>query len=142
MATPTIAFSSQGSKLQVSISAVDTDILQIRGLTGPSVNWDIADITNLNSPGNFKEKLPLMKDPGKVTFTLIYDPANAAHEYLRASNAAEFGTLEAFKEIINSATPKTIGFSAYVTKFQFKLETNKPGEVDVELTLTGAITFS
>ncbi len=138
----TIGYSSQGTVLQVSISAVYTTVGQPQGLTGPSISWTIEDISTLTSPSNFKEKLPLMKDPSTVAFTLIYDSANVAIEYLRASNFAATGTLEAFKIITSAVVPKTIGFSAYVTKFMFKHVVNKAAAIDVDLTLTGAVTFA
>lgn len=138
----TLAYSSQGTQLKVTISGTPTIVPQAKGLTGPNVTWTIEDITTLSSPSNFKEKLPLMKDPGPVTFTLVYDPANTAIEYLRGSNFAEFGTLETFSIVTSSLTPKTIGFTAYVTKFAFKHESNKSAQVDVELTLTGPVSFA
>ncbi len=138
----TQAYTSQGTTLQVSISSVFTDVPQCKGLTGPNVTWTIEDITTLSSPSNFKEKLPLMKDPGPVSFTLVYDSANAAIEYLRASNFAEFGVLETFKIITSATVPKTIGFTAYVTKFSFKHESNKAAAVDCELMLSGPVTFT
>ena len=138
----TVPYSSQGTKLQVSISSVYTDINQIKGLTGPSIDWDIADTTTLSSPSNYKEKFPLMKDPGTVSFDLVYDPANAAQEYLRASNAASAGVLEAFKEILSDPGQATIGFSGYVTKFEFKNESAQTGMAHVEITCSGAVTFT
>ncbi len=138
----TQAYTSQGTQLQVSISSVFTTVPQAKGLMGPNVTWTIEDITTLSSPSNFKEKLPLMKDPGPVSFTLIYDSANAAIEYLRASNFAEFGVLEAFKIITSAPVPKTISFSAYVTKFNFKHESNKSAQIDVEITLSGPVSFA
>lgn len=142
----TQAYSSQGTVLQVSVPASPPNFVtvgQTRGLTGPSVTWTIDDITTLTSPGNFKEKFPLMKDPMSVSFTLVYDSssANVGIDYLRASNMATYGVLERFRIVTSALVPRTIGFYAYVTKFAFKHETNKVAEVDVELTLSGPVTF-
>lgn len=138
----TLPYSSQGTILQVSISAVFTAVNQSRGFTGPTVNWTIEDITTLSSTGGFKEKFPVIKDPGTVAFDLVYNPADAAHEYLRASNAANTGVLEAFKLIIPSPAPITLSFSGYVTKFEFDNQSIKVGLAKVDLTLSGAITKS
>jgi len=138
----TISYSAQGTVLNVLMGspAVLTPILQSKGYTGPSINWTIEDITNLSSPGGFKEKKPVAKDPGPCSFDLIYNPADPAHEYLRASNAAAVSVLEHFTLVMSSVTPKTVTFDGYVTKFEFDNQAIKVGTVKVEITNSGPIT--
>jgi hypothetical protein len=136
----TVAASSQGSQLKVTITSTPTVIPQIKGLTGPSITTDYKEITTLSSPSAFKEYLPIMKDPGPVSFDLVWDPSNAAHAYLQTANAA--GTLEVFAEVTTHTTPKTISYSAYVSKFEFSASTGDFWMAKVELKVTGAVTVS
>lgn len=139
----TTAFSSQLSVLKVTITATPTTIPQLRGLRGPSFgNWDIRDITNLTSPSNYKEKLPIMKDPGTVASQMIWNPADSAQEYVRASNAAATAVLETFSEVLSNVDTSTIDFSAYVTKFEVTLNHGEEAIAELELTPTGAISFT
>lgn len=137
---PTTAYTSQGSLLKVAISSAATTIPGVKGLTGPSVNTDFADITNLTSTGAYKEWQPIMKDPGGVSFDMIYDPADPAHEYLRAANVSQ--AKENFTLILSDAGAATMTFAAYIAKFEFKLGIGEVLMVSVELKLTGAITFT
>jgi hypothetical protein len=136
----TVAASSQGSQLKVSISSVYTAISQVKALTGPSIVTDYKEITTLSSPSAFKEYLPIMKDPGPVTFDLVWDGNNTTHNYLMAAN--QNSTLESFEEITTHVTPRTIAYSAYVSKFEFSATTGDVWMVKVELKATGAVTVT
>lgn len=135
-------YTSQGTLLKVTISALATSIPGIKGLKGPTINWDVKDTTALDAPSNFKTKKPIMKDPGTVTFQIKYDPADPTHEYLRNSNAASTPTLEAFTEVLSDTGAATITFSGYVTKFEYAAESGEILMADVEVTVTGAVTFT
>jgi hypothetical protein len=136
----TLAASSQGSQLKVSISSVFTPITQAKGLTGPSITTDYKEITTLSSPSAFKEYQPIMKDPGPVSFDLVWNPADPTHAYLLAAN--QNSTLESFEEITTHLVPKTIAYSAYVSKFEFSATTGDVWMAKVELKATGAVTIS
>ncbi len=138
----TLAASSQGSQLKVTISSTPTIIPQIQALAGPSIITDYKEITTLSSPSAFKEFMPIMKDPGPVTFDIVWNPADvgATHEYLRTANANS--TLETFTEVTTHATPKTITYTAYVAKFEYSAATGDVWKVKVELKVTGAVTVS
>src|SRR6185503_20498809 len=133
----TNATTSQGSKLEVSVSSSFHEIIQIVGWTGPSIVTDMADITNLGSPTAFKEWLPILKDGGNVSFDMFYIPADTYHAYLRTANIN--GTLEAFKMTFVTSPAATISFSTYVTKFENKVQKGSPLMIGVELKVTGTI---
>jgi len=138
----TVAASSQGSLLKVTMSSTPTVIPQIKGLTGPSITTDYKEITTLSSPSAYKEYMPIMKDPGPVSFDLVWNPADTAatHEYLRNANANS--SLETFTEVTTHVTPKTITYQAYVSKFEYSATTGDVWMAKVELKVTGAVTVS
>jgi hypothetical protein len=138
----TVAASSQGSQLKVSISSGFTAINQLQNLVGPSIVTDYNEITTLSSPSAFKEYLPIMKDPGPVTFDLVWNPADAAQIYLQQANFTGSATPELFQEITTHAVPKTIAYSAYVSKFEISASTGKVWMAKVELKVTGLVTIS
>ena len=136
----TTSFSSMGTTLKVSISATPTEITGIVGLRGPAITWNFDTITNLGSTANFEEYAPVTKTPDSVTFELIWNPANTAQAYLLTANGS--GSLETFLETLTNTDASTIGYTAYVSKFEHSAEQGKVGRVNVELKPTGAVTFT
>jgi hypothetical protein len=136
----TLAYSSQGTDLKVTISGTPTLITQIVGITGPSIVTDLAEITNLSSPNSFKEWKPILKDGGNVSFDLIFDAANAAHVYLQNANINS--SLEVFTEDLSTTPAQHIAYSAYVTKFEIKAQKGQVITMGVELKVTGNITIT
>lgn len=138
---PTSSFSSQGSKIQVSITAVFTDIPGVKGLTVPTQQWEFDDVTNLSSENNLKEYSPIVKDPGEISFDMVLaNPPAAAQTHLRTAN--ENGTLQSFKIIQSDSGAAEWAFSAYVASYQVKMETNRAAMVTVTLKPTGNITYT
>ena len=136
----TTAFTSQGTTLAVTISATPTTITGIVGLRGPAITWNFDNITNLASPSNFEEFKPITKTPDSVAFELIWNPADAAQTYLQTANGS--GSLEVFLETLANTDASTVGYSAYVSKFEHSVEQGKAARVSVELKPTGAVTFT
>ncbi|OGO27218.1 MAG: hypothetical protein A2W33_04375 [Chloroflexi bacterium RBG_16_52_11] len=52
------------------------------------------------------------------------------------------GSLETFLETLTNTDASTIGYTAYVSKFEHSAEQGKVGRVNVELKPTGAVTFT
>jgi len=52
-----------------------TSIPEVKGFVLPSVTSDFVDVTNLDSPGRFREYNRGMKDAGEVSFVMGYTPA-------------------------------------------------------------------
>ncbi len=138
----TVSYSSQTTQLSIKISSTLTPIPGIVGFPLPDIAWDLDDITNLTSPNNFKEKKPIMKDPTPFSFDMIYDPADTAQEAVRAANNATLAPLTDFSITLSDTGAATVAFQGYVTKFQIKAEKGKSLMVTVEITPTGAVTFT
>lgn len=69
-----------GTKLQVEIAAVFTDIANIVNLDPIDKSCDIIDATSHDSPDEYREKLAGLIDAGDVKLELNYDPANTTHQ--------------------------------------------------------------
>lgn len=133
------AFSSQASKLQVSISSVFTDIEGVVTLPTPEIKNVFDDITSLSSTGGFPERISVGKDFTSIAFEMIWDPTNAAHDYIM--DASVSGTVEAWKIIASDSGAATFAFSGIVS-LSAKLETRKAGRVSGTIEVTGAVTYT
>lgn len=98
------------------------------------------DVTTHDSPGGFREYVDGLLGEGTLPVPLVYDPANAHHQYLQGKQAT--GGNVNFKLILPDAGAMTIAFTALVTKFD--VDASVPGKLaaNCELKTTGAITFT
>ncbi len=58
---------------------VFTNIAEVFGITGPGLSADILDVTHMESPGRFREKIVGLLDAGEVSFEINWIPDNATH---------------------------------------------------------------
>ena len=135
----TTAYASALTKLEVLSASPSTwlEIVQSTGWTGPSANLALEDITNLSSTEGSIEKFPISKEVSVMSSTLIYDPSNAAHIYLRTSNATWPPRLELFK--FTTSAGHVSMFDAYVSKFEQDHKAKAVARINIELTPTGAL---
>jgi hypothetical protein len=133
----TTAFNSSGSQLKVSISSVFTLIPGVKGFNIPSPQQVFDDITNLDSPAGFPERISVGKNFTTCQFDMVWDPANAAQAFLEtaANNSATCD----FTVVLSDLGGATYTFSAF-PDFARKADNRKAGIVSVTLNVTGAIT--
>lgn len=120
-------------------------IANVKGISGPALTRDLADVTNLLSPNGFEEVLPTILRTGDVSFTLSFDPDNAGHLLLRddvvSATARSFDIT--FPPTVASGTEQRHSFDAYVTNYtnQVELESEIMAEVTLKPTSTIAVTY-
>jgi hypothetical protein len=132
-------FAVAGSKLQVSISSVFTDIPGIENLQGPSGSKEEIDITAINDTA--KAFIGGMPDFGQLTFKMAWDPANAAHQYLLTRyNTAN--VTDSWKIVCSDSGLAEIAFSGAVTGFQWDFSRGAAASVNVTVKISGAATVS
>lgn len=136
----TTATTSQGAAFKVKITGTYTLAAQNVSITGPAVNQEYDDITNLDSTGGFKEWLPVMRDGGNVSGEFIWNPLNSAQAALKSANA--LGTRLDCQVVWPFAAPVTDQFFGYVSKWEQKAEQGKAMRVSWEVKVDGAITTS
>ena len=136
-------YSGFAAKLQISISAVYTDIAGVRDISGPSMSQDTIEASSRDN--NWKEFVGGQVDGGEITFDIVYDPDTVTHSAGSAGGAVLLlitGTKGTYKLSFADTTPATASFSALVTKFTPKAPYNGLQSADVTLKISGAITWA
>ena len=136
-------YSGFAAKLQISISAVYTDIAGVRDISGPSMSQDTIEASSRDN--NWKEFVGGLVDGGEIAFDIVYDPDTPTHLAGTAGGLVKdliAGTMQAFKLKFADTSPATATFSALVTKFTPKTPYNGLQSADVTLKISGAITWA
>ena len=71
-----------GSVLAVTTTTGETNIGQIRTISGPGVSFGDVDTTCMDSSTNYRTFIPGLGDPGEVTCSLVYAPTTVSHKRL------------------------------------------------------------
>jgi hypothetical protein len=105
-----------GSVLTVTTTTAETDIGQIRNISGPGASFNDVDTTTLDSSSNYRTFTPGLGDPGEVTFSVIYDTTSAAATmmHVRLTQYMNARSAKTFKAYHGSSTGDVSTFSAYV----------------------------
>lgn len=119
---------------------VFTSILGIRSIQGPTLDMEIIDATSHSSPGAFREKVASFKDPGNVTFDLIYDSTNAQHQALM--DAYQARELTNFQQIMTDAGAEQYDYSAFVKQMSATAPIDDLLTYAVTLEISGEVTPS
>ncbi len=130
------AFKAQGSVL----SRAGTAIAECVTIDGSGSKADIADVTNMDSPGAYREKLPTLLDAGEISVTANHlGNANANQTVLQTDFDAQ--TLSDWTIDLPNGLG-TYSFQAYVGSVDFKLPHDKQAEFSFKLIITGPRTFA
>ncbi len=91
---------------------VFTLIQGIRNLQGPAQDMEIIDATHHSASGAYREKVASFKDPGNVTFDLLFDSTDTQHQQL----FTEYGNraLVNFQQIMPDAGAQQFDYAAFV----------------------------
>lgn len=65
-----------------TLSIDSVPIPQIQDIDGPNLSTDTDEITNHSSPGQVEEFIATVKRTGEISFPIVHNPANAAHQAL------------------------------------------------------------
>ncbi len=119
-------------------------IADVKGISGPALTRDLADVTALDSTNGFEEVLPTVLRTGDVTFTLAFDPDNAGHIALRQDvvDAGSIAFEVEFPPTAASGTVQTHSFDAFVTSYTNQMEVGSEITADITLKPTGSITVA
>jgi hypothetical protein len=142
--TPSIGFTGKGGSLSLSSDGTTfTKIGQISKLSSSGAKAAYADITNLDSPDAFIERIPTTLDSGTISFTCVTNPSDTGQLMLLASfNAQTKLTVKLQYPPVGSQTTGLLKtFSAYVSSANMPTaEITSASTVDAELTITGPVT--
>lgn len=138
----TVAYSGPGFKLQLGSTTGDagsfTTVAGVKDISGPSINFDVIDITNQDSADGFEEIMPSLAHGGEVDFDCIYDPYNvtqgqAAGLIYLANNKIKRGYRVLLADLHNSYW----SFDAYVVSVQYKGPVANVETLTIKLRITG-----
>ena len=139
----TVAYAGRGSKfsLQTAVSpSTYTEVAQIQKWDHSGVKATLADITNLDSPSAYIERLPTVLDPGEITLAGILNPSNTTISQLLTLCQAQ--TLSNWQMLLSDGVTN-IRFSGYVTEYApaSSVEPTKALVFSAKITITGPLTI-
>lgn len=114
-----------------------TDIIQIRDISGPSVEVGEVDITNQDSANEFKEWLPGFADAGEVEFNVVYTKAQCASLYSIVANG------DIYYFVLTLRDGSTWAFYGFIKNFGTEVEyEDSVIENEISIRVTGKPTFA
>ena len=139
----TIAKISNGTLLKVGDGAspeVFTTVPEVMRLTGPSVRFDLLDVTSHDTVGFFREYIPGLADGERVSASVNWRPNNTVHKNLRIDAYAR--TLRNFKVVFPDSSDNTVTMATYIESQVPKADIGTPLLMDISLKVTGAPVWS
>jgi hypothetical protein len=139
-----VGFTGKGGSLSLSLNGTDfTKVAQIQKVTSGGMKANFADITNLDSPNAFIERIPTTLDSGTLTFTVVARTDDAGQAMLLAAFQAQtrLTCKLQYPPIPGQTTGLLKTFSAYVSSAPMPgVSVTEAASFDAELTITGAVT--
>lgn len=139
----TIAKIANGTLLKVGDGAspeVYTTIPEVMRLTGPSVRFDLLDVTSHDTVGFFREWIPGLADGEKVAASINWRPSNTVHKNVRIDAYAR--TLRNIKIVFPDSSDNTVTMGSYVESQVPKADVGTPMGMDLSFKVTGAPVWS
>lgn len=110
--------------------SVYVEVAEVLSITPPQLSREEVDVTHLQSPNEYNEYRPGMKDGGSPTISMAFLPANATNVNMLAD--FEDGTLRNYK--ITYPDTSTWIFEAFISGYT-------PGEIANNERITAEVTF-
>lgn len=133
----TSGVSSHGTQLQVKDSGTFKTIGEVLDISGPGTTLNTEDATSHDSAG-WREPLPTIREGGEVTFDVNYY-GETEQKFLRTSQGSR--TRLEFQMVLPTIS-ETLGFSGYVTGFEYSAPVEGILRASITIAVTGAITPS
>jgi len=138
MITPVSGFGAQIKVGDGASPEVFTLIEGVRNLQGPTMDREIIDATHHASTGETRQKVTSFKEPGTVTFDLLFDGSDDTHQLLFELWAS--GELTNFEQIMPDAGTQEHAYAGYVKSLNQSAPINHVLSVAVTIEVSGAIT--
>lgn len=141
------AFAGIGTQLQRSSDGGTTyvTIAEMTKVQGTGSKADVIDVTNMDSPTAYREKLVTLLDAGEISFdgNLIADDATQANVQADYDARLKNNWRIVLPPPAGSTTPRGHwDFEAYVTSVDFDIEHDKQVRISGKLTITGPRTYT
>lgn len=138
--TPKSGFGAQIKIGNGASPEVFNTILGVRNLQGPAQDTEIIDATSHSSSGSYREKVASFKDPGNVTFDLLFDSTDTYHQQL----FTEYGdrTLVNFRQIMPDAGAQQFDYAGFVKSINPGAPIDDVLSYAVTIEVSGPVTVS
>ena len=146
-----LAIVASGTLLKIGDGASSeeyTTVPEVTKLQGPSVKFDILDVTSHSTiaTGNFREYIPGLADGDNIAFDINWKPSNTVHKSLRTQSYARtnrnFQTIFPDPNATSVGSDSTVVCSTYITQIQPKADIGAVLTASGTLKITGAPTWS
>jgi len=117
-----------------------TTIAQIRDVRGPNIDVTDINISNADSPGDWMEYLPGMKDGGEITFDVVYKPATGTT--IHGLVAQTGNTWQVTLPDNGTATGSTIRCGGYLKSLGNDVPYNDAITNSATIKVSGGVTFT
>lgn len=136
------AFSSQASKLQITISGTPTDIPQLTNLPEIGVTSDREDITTLDSTS--RQYIDKIGDVEEFVCEGIWDPTNTVHDLLMDQSLLASGskTVYTFTQIYSDTGAAQFSFTGKVVGMRIRTEVDAALRFTLTILQTGTISYT
>jgi hypothetical protein len=127
-----------GFLLKVSPAGAGTyvTVARVRDIKGPEQTVTTEDVTNQDSPNNYREWIPTLIDGGTVTFAASFIPTDSTQAGILTDLQAR--TLMDF-EVEIGTTGLALFWSGFVVKFGTSYPVANVALVDVDIKVTGPV---
>ena len=135
------AMLGQGTQIQRGTGSpvAYSDIDGVTSLSGPTASTDQLDVTTLD--GSARVFISGLLDPGEVTLSAFYDPADTVQNLLEADFTA--ATESPYKIIFGSsaAGDEECTFNGIVTGYSLSASADSPVTLDVTIKISGSVVW-
>lgn len=121
-----------GTTLKIDGSTV----ANVKSINGPNMSKDTIESTALDTLGGYKTFITGLKDPGTLTFTLMFDKTG----YLALKTAFESNTASSIEITLPDGTKFT--FSGFVTGLPLTISAEDIVTCDVTIQISGMVNVS
>lgn len=117
-----------------------TAIAEQVNIDGPAAKQEFTDVTNMQSTGQFREKLPTVKDPGTVSLTAHYLPNDPTHNATQGLYADFINGTKHNYQLVAPGGVATLTFAAYIADLKPDFKLGSEIGFTVTFQLSGPIT--
>lgn len=139
-----IAIIANGTLLKIGDGTPSTEgfttVPEVSKLSGPSIKYDLLDVTSHDSVGFFREFIPGLADGDNVAFDIFWKPSNTVHKNIRIDSYAR--TLRNFQTIFPDDTDNTVDYATYIQTIAPKADIGTVLAASGTLKITGAPAWS
>ena len=114
---------------------VFTTIPECMRLGGPTIRFDLLDVTSHDTTGFFREFIPGLADGERITASVNWRPSNTVHKGIRVDSYAR--TLRNFKLVFPDTADNTVTASAYVEGIAPKADIGTVLVAEITVKVTG-----